>query len=211
MNISIGRPLLAGVLILPLLACGASHPDAERSSARWEHNGDGFIHVDADSSFRQITRCWTFGEGLSDCVWVGGSGTSSSAENSFSAERWFTSGIPEQAGPQRNKRRDEAYYGCLLKMEDGRLSSVHEYLTRGDGTALLSNDRWLNTPKPRAAWALDDLLAWSERTGNKMASPLTDCELIGRIIEAGGWTALRSDHWTAPLVTAADGLATLSP
>lgn len=213
MNRSVGHPVVAVLLALPLLACGASPtPDADRPAARWEKTRDGFIHIDADRSFRQITRCWTFGDGLRDCVWIGGTGTPEPGRDNFSVERWFTSGaLPAVAGPPDDKRLSDAYYQCSLTFDGGRLASVQESLSRGDGTPLLNNDRWLNTRHPRAAWAVEDLLEWSERTGTALASPLVDCEIIGRMVETGGWAALSSGHWTGPLATAADGLATLSP
>lgn len=212
MNLSIGRPSLAAILALPLLACGPSpSPDADRAAAHWEKTRDGYIHVDTSSSFRQITRCWTVGDGLRDCVWIGGPGTPEPGRDNFSARRWFTSGALAEPGPPGDDRPNDAYYHCGLVFDGGRLASVQEYLNLGDGTPVLSNERWLTTPRPRAAWALEDLLEWSGRTGTALASPLTNCELIGRIVETGGWTALTSGHWTAPLATAADGLATLSP
>lgn len=213
MNHSVGRRSMAALLTLPLLACGPSPTaDAENSVSRWERTRDGYLHVDTGSSFRQITRCWDIGLDLSDCVWIGGTGTPAPGRDSFSAERWYTAGPhPETAGPQVDGREEnEAYYSCSLHLNGGRLSSVEEHLTVEGGMAL-KNERWFDSRHTSEAWTLEDLLAWSKRTDVTLASPLADCELIGRIIETGGWTALTSGHWTAPLATAADGLATLSP
>lgn len=204
------KRLVAGLFALSALGFGCSPPPkSEPQVSQWRPTRDGYIKVDADDSFKQITRCWDIGDGISDCVWIGGQAQPNQGHQGFSAERWFTSGHPEQGGPQRRSRQSDAYYGCQMTFKYGRLSQIDEILTLGDGTDLLTNERWLNERNTRAAWTFEDLLLWSKRTKIQLASPILDCERLGGIIESGSWEALTSNHWTAPSGATSDGLTTL--
>lgn len=195
-----------------LWACGPTPPSKPKEiGGPWQQTADGVMLAEYGDGFRQITRCWNIALGAVDCVWVGGSGDPSAGYAHFSAERWLSAAVPDAAGPPlHDRRRDRAYYTCAMSFDRGGLTGVSEELALGNSTRLMSQERWLHGRQPERPWSADELWAWANRTKIKLASPMLDCEHLGRLLENGSWEALQTNHWTGPNVSAADSLPSLA-